>query len=119
MMSRLENPRPAVKDAQSLKENEFRTVELTPGQTQLVRLGDENVTVYNVDGAFYATQEECTHAGGPLSEGSLDGRVITCPLHGSRFDVTNGTLVRGPAKRPLKTYRVVVDGPVARVEKNS
>src|SRR5512142_1307926 len=110
---------PAAKVEQNLKENEFRTVELTPGQTRSVRLGDENVAVYNVDGVFYATQEECTHAGGPLSEGDLDGRLITCPLHGSRFDVSNGTLVRGPAKRPLKTYRVVVDGPVARVEKNS
>jgi nitrite reductase/ring-hydroxylating ferredoxin subunit len=100
----------------TLKENEFRASELAPGHTRLVRVDGQAVAVYNVDGAFFATQEECTHAGGPLSEGDLDGCVITCPLHGSRFDVTTGKVVRGPADESLKTFRVTMEGEIGRVE---
>ena len=50
----------------------------------------EEAAVYNIDGAFYATGNACTHTGGPLSEGDLAGQVVTCPLHGSQFDVTTG-----------------------------
>ncbi|HLF36812.1 MAG TPA: Rieske (2Fe-2S) protein, partial [Anaerolineales bacterium] len=59
---------------------------------------------------------DCTHEGGPLSEGDLQGTVITCPWHGSRFDVTSGKLVRGPTQRPLQTFRVSVEGELARVD---
>ena len=74
------------------------------------------MAVYNVDGTFYATQDECTHADGPLSEGDMDGAVVICPWHASCFDVTTGAVVEGPAKEPLQVYRVVVDGDVGRVE---
>ncbi len=100
-----------------LKANEFHASELAPGRARLVTVDGEDVAVYNVDGTLYATQERCTHAGGPLSRGTLRGRVIECPRHGSRFDVTNGTVMRGPATQALKTYRVVVADGVARVEK--
>lgn len=98
-----------------LNDNEFRTAEVAPGQIKLVRVGDENVAVFNVDGTFFATQEACTHQGGPLSEGALEGNCITCPIHGSRFDVTTGAVVRGPATKMLKTYRVEVQGAIAGV----
>ena len=99
-----------------LKSNEFRPGELESGDVISVKAGDEEVAVYDVDGALYATQAACTHQGGPLNEGELNGRVVTCPWHGSRFDVTTGQVVRGPAKAALKTYCVVVEGDVARVE---
>jgi nitrite reductase/ring-hydroxylating ferredoxin subunit len=102
-----------------MKENEFRASELKPGQTRLVKVGGEGVAVYNVGGTFFATQNDCTHAWGPLSEGELDGKVITCPLHGSRFDVTTGTVVGGPAEEALKTFQVTLDGEIARVEKKA
>jgi nitrite reductase/ring-hydroxylating ferredoxin subunit len=57
-----------------------------------------------------------THRQGPLSEGTLDGSTVTCPLHGAQFNVWTGAVLRGPAKDPLKTYRVTVDGEVGRVE---
>ena len=100
-----------------MKENEFRTSELKPGQTRLVKVGSEGVAVYNVGGTFFATQNECTHAWGPLSEGELDGKVITCPLHGSRFDVSDGKVLGGPADEALKTFQVILEGEIARVEK--
>lgn len=103
----------------TLGANEFRVTDVTSGQTRLVQVGEQSVAIYNVGGTFFATQDECTHQGGPLSEGNLDGNIVTCPLHGSRFNVTTGEVVRGPAKKPVETFRVTVNGDVARVEKNS
>lgn len=51
-----------------------------------------------------------------MSEGTFDGSTVTCPLHGSQFNVRTGAVLRGPAKDPLKTYRVTVDGEVGRVD---
>jgi len=99
-----------------LAENEFRLADVPPGKMLLVRLRGQAVSVYNVDGKYYATQDECTHADGPLSEGELEGTVITCPWHGSCFDVTDGKVACGPADQPLRTYRVVVEGEIGRVE---
>ncbi|MCL4394313.1 MAG: Rieske 2Fe-2S domain-containing protein [Chloroflexi bacterium] len=100
----------------ALRANEFRAADLKPGQARLVQVDDESVAVFNVGGTLFATQEECTHMGGPLSDGSLDGEVVTCPLHGSCFNVTTGEVVRGPAKKALKTFRVTVEADTARVE---
>ena len=100
-------------------ENEFSINDVGLGKSRLLRVGEENVAVFNVDGKFFATQEECTHAGGPLSEGALEDKVVTCPMHGSRFDVTSGEVVRGPAQRPLKTYKVEIQAGIGRVVKSS
>jgi uncharacterized protein YbjT (DUF2867 family)/nitrite reductase/ring-hydroxylating ferredoxin subunit len=95
-----------------LKENEFRIREVPPGSVLLI--GD--VAVFNVEGGFCATQAMCTHRQGPLSEGAIDGSTVTCPLHGAQFNVWTGAVLHGPAKDPLKTYAVTVDGDVGRVE---
>jgi nitrite reductase/ring-hydroxylating ferredoxin subunit len=52
--------------------------------------------IANVDGDFYAIGNSCTHAGGDLSKGSLEGKIVTCPRHGAKFDVTTGKVVSGP-----------------------
>ena len=110
MMAPLATPAP------SLRENEVRVEDLKPGQAKRVQVEGEAVAVYNVGGVFYATQDACTHVGGPLSEGDLDEQMIVCPWHASCFDVTNGEVLCGPANKPLRTYRVVVTGDVVRVE---
>lgn len=99
-----------------LAANEFRVADLRPGHAVQLYVDDAAVAVYNVDGTFYATQDECTHADGPLSEGDLEGATIVCPWHASCFDVTTGAVLKGPARQPLQTYRVVIDGDVGRVE---
>ncbi|MCC7354394.1 MAG: Rieske 2Fe-2S domain-containing protein, partial [Anaerolineae bacterium] len=99
-----------------LKPNEFRPAEIPPGHVSIVQLDGEAVAVHNVEGTFYATQNACTHRQGSLSDGDLQGRVITCPLHGSQFDVTTGQVLRGPAAKPLRLFRVTVDGGIGRVE---
>jgi uncharacterized protein YbjT (DUF2867 family)/nitrite reductase/ring-hydroxylating ferredoxin subunit len=95
-----------------LKENEFRISEVPPGSVLLV--GD--VAVFSVDGGFCATQARCPHRQGPLSEGTVDGSTVTCPLHGAQFNIWTGAVLRGPAKDSLKTYRVTVEGDVGRVD---
>ena len=59
------------------------TGELTPGKMRAVRLGEEEVMLVNVDGNYYAISDTCSHRGGTLSEGDLDGEQIECPLHGA------------------------------------
>jgi nitrite reductase/ring-hydroxylating ferredoxin subunit len=98
-----------------LKLNEFSTAALKTGRIGLVEVEGELVAVYNVDGEFYATSNTCPHAQGPLDEGELNGKIATCPTHGSCFDVTSGAVTRGPASEALRTYRVEVDGDIGRV----
>jgi nitrite reductase/ring-hydroxylating ferredoxin subunit len=100
----------------TIKPNEFLASNVGPGNATVVRVNGERVAVFNVAGTFYATQAACTHAGGPLEQGDLQGRIVTCPWHGSRFDVATGRVAHGPAQAPIKTYRVTIDGEVVRVE---
>ena len=66
--------------------------------------------VANVEGKYYAIGNVCTHVGGPLAEGTLEGYEIECPWHGSKFDVRSGEPTRPPAKRPEPTYEIKVEG---------
>ena len=68
------------------------------------------VAVFNVGGRLFAIDATCPHAGGPLDRGRIDGTTVTCPWHGSQFDVRSGAVVRGPAAHPVRPYRVRVDG---------
>lgn len=75
-----------------------------------VSLGSEEVMIVNVQGRFYAIGNRCTHVGGPLAQGTLEGSVVECPWHGSKFDVTTGKVVGPPARLPEPVYEVAVDG---------
>jgi nitrite reductase/ring-hydroxylating ferredoxin subunit len=94
------------------KSGEFQMSQVPPGSALLVGAA----AVFNVAGRVCATQAKCTHRGGPLSEGALDGSTVTCPWHGSQFDVCTGAVRRGPAREPLETYPVTVEGDVGRVD---
>ncbi len=90
-----------------------RAEEVPPGTVRVFEVQDEFVAVANVDGQFCAFADVCTHDDGPLVEGQLEGRVVTCPRHGARFDVCTGQVLRLPAVVPLPTYEVrVVDGEI-------
>ena len=74
-------------------------------------LDGERILVANVGGEFYAMKAECNHRGGPLDEGTLEGNVVTCPLHGSKWDVKTGGLLEFVRPLPPEpTYKVKVDG---------
>lgn len=84
-------------------------------QRQLTRVmaGAVPVVLLRDGEKISAIDATCTHAGGPLDEGQLDGNVVTCPWHGSRFCVTNGKILDGPATVPAPRYDVRVrDGQV-------
>jgi nitrite reductase/ring-hydroxylating ferredoxin subunit len=64
------------------------------------------VLAVNLGGEVFCLGGRCSHAGAPLAEGTLDGQVLTCPWHYSQFNITSGQVLRGPAYKPLKVYRV-------------
>ena len=64
------------------------------------------VSVARVDGKLYAFDDLCTHAACPLSAGMLTGTTILCQCHGCRYDITTGSVLNGPAVRPLTIYQV-------------
>ena len=72
--------------------------------------GGHEIAVANVDGTFYALSDICTHRRCSLSKGELDGTALECICHGSRFDVSTGDVLRGPAKRSVQVYAVRVQG---------
>jgi glycine betaine catabolism B len=74
-----------------------------------VEVDGEKVCIANVEGKYYAIGNVCTHMGGPLAEGTLEGHVVQCPWHGSRFDITNGKVLRPPAMREEPTYEVKIE----------
>jgi 3-phenylpropionate/trans-cinnamate dioxygenase ferredoxin subunit len=83
---------------------------LAPGQMTRVIADGVPVLLCNVDGEFYAVEDVCTHDGGALDGGELDGCRIMCPRHGAFFDVITGKALTLPAITPLPTYTVRIDG---------
>ena len=69
--------------------------EIPEGQMKLFTIGDKNILIANFEGIYYAINGRCTHMGGDLSKGKLEGKVVTCPRHGSQFDVTTCTCISG------------------------
>jgi 3-phenylpropionate/trans-cinnamate dioxygenase ferredoxin subunit len=96
-----------------------RVHDVPPGTATIARIGDIEVAVVNVDGTFYAIDNECTHRGGSLGDGEINTDwsdwAIQCPLHGSVFDVRTGEVLNPPAVTPVQTYNVEVDGDAIRV----
>jgi nitrite reductase/ring-hydroxylating ferredoxin subunit len=86
------------------------TSELTPGVMKSYQVAGKEILIANVNGSYYSIDNHCTHIGGPLAIGKLDGYVVTCPLHGSQFDVRTGAVVRSPARMPEPRHEVRVEG---------
>jgi len=84
--------------------------DFTPGKMQKITVDGKDVLVANIDGTYYAVNDTCTHAGASLSEGNLDGAIITCGWHGAKFDCKTGKLSAFPAKiKDLNSYKIVVE----------
>jgi 3-phenylpropionate/trans-cinnamate dioxygenase ferredoxin subunit len=71
-----------------------RADELRDGEMKKVEVDGRELLLARVEGVYYAIEDRCPHMGGDLSKGSLQGSVVTCPKHGSQFDVRDGQLVR-------------------------
>jgi 3-phenylpropionate/trans-cinnamate dioxygenase ferredoxin component len=85
------------------------TEEIPSGRIKLVDVHGDRVAVANVEGSFYAFSDECTHDGGPLSDGDLEGEIVTCPWHFSRFNVRTGEIVESPAEEVVAVYEIKVE----------
>lgn len=74
------------------------------------------ITVADVQGTYYAFDDECTHEQCSLAEGDLAGTTLTCMCHGAQFDVRSGAVLAPPAIVPVKVYRTRIDGDVLHIE---
>ncbi len=80
------------------------------GQVKTFAVNKHHLALCNVEGTYFATQDLCTHDGGPLGEGELIDHEIECPRHGGRFDVRTGEVTALPPMFPIKTFPVRVEG---------
>jgi NAD(P)H-dependent nitrite reductase small subunit len=93
-----------------------RKSEITEQSAKLVQIEDKRIALFNLGGQFYALDDTCPHADGPLSEGSIEGEDIECPWHGSRFNIKTGEVNAPPAIENVAKYNVRVSGDDIEVE---
>ena len=93
-----------------------RVDEVTPGNMKGVTIVGKDILITNIDGHYYAIGGKCTHAGGTLAKGKLEGKIVTCPRHGSKFDVTTGNRIAGPATQNEPKHQVKVEGKSIQVD---
>jgi nitrite reductase/ring-hydroxylating ferredoxin subunit len=74
------------------------------------------IAIAKVGDVFYAFDDTCTHQGCSLADGELNDTTVTCPCHGSEFNVTNGEVLHGPAREPVRSYPIRVEDGVLRAD---
>jgi nitrite reductase/ring-hydroxylating ferredoxin subunit len=99
---------------------EFITVatidEVPPGRAKLVEVNGNEIALFNIAGTFHAIDNSCTHVGGPLCEGEINGVEVTCPWHGAVFDLSTGRALGPPAFEAVSRYEVRVEGSDVQIE---
>jgi nitrite reductase (NADH) small subunit len=98
-----------VEMAEAVFRNVARVKDIRPGTVRSVQVGDQEIAIANVDGEFFATQHACLHLHGPLGEGRLEGKTLSCPWHGWQYDVRTGKNEFDRAIQ-LQTFEVRVEG---------
>jgi chlorite dismutase len=104
---------PSESAAGQARSDEWKAVasldDLPEGASKLVYAGGVQVALFNAGGKVYALANRCPHANGPLVDGELDGSSVKCPVHDSRFDLSTGQPLGGPASRPVTTFETRVE----------
>ena len=102
------------------------TSEIPAGAMKMVKAMGEEILLINSGNAYYAIANRCTHRRGDLSKGHLEGNIIKCPVHGSKFDVTTGKNVDGPTvlfikgkTGDLKSYQLKIVGNAIHIAQKS
>jgi 3-phenylpropionate/trans-cinnamate dioxygenase ferredoxin component len=80
-----------------------------PGK-EVFEVGDRFIVLFHLDGRFYALDDCCTHDGGSLGHGRLEGFAIVCPRHGARFDIRDGRVLAMPAVTDTLSHEVAIEG---------
>jgi nitrite reductase/ring-hydroxylating ferredoxin subunit len=86
------------------------TTDIQPSNMKEVQVDGDSICIANVDGNYYAIGNICTHEGGPLADGTLEGYEVECPWHASKFDVRTGEVKEPPASEPEPVYQIKIDG---------
>jgi 3-phenylpropionate/trans-cinnamate dioxygenase ferredoxin subunit len=89
--------------------------ELTPGNFKVVDVDDVLIAVFNVDGEYYAIEDNCTHDGDCLTGGDIEGDEIICPRHGARFSIKTGAALTAPAYEDTPTFPVQIENGMVQV----
>jgi nitrite reductase/ring-hydroxylating ferredoxin subunit len=92
------------------------TSDIPEGTAKIVDVGGTAIAVFHRPEGWFAIANTCTHRGGPLGEGEVDGFVVTCPWHGGQYDIRTGALVSPPPPRGVSAYDVAVEGDAVMVE---
>ena len=87
-----------------------RASEVPDGRPEVFEVEDRHIAVYRLDDGYYAIEDICTHDGGPLAEGEVEGHEVICPRHGARFDIKTGAALCMPAVTPVEPYPVRLHG---------
>ena len=82
--------------------------DIEPSSMKAVDVAGEKVCIINIEGNYYAIGNVCTHVGGPLDEGTLEGYEVECPWHGSKFDFRTGEPTKPPARQAVSKYQVKI-----------
>lgn len=77
---------------------------IPPGACRVVEIDDAKIAVYNLDGDYFAIEDVCTHDGGELASGAVEGDQVICPRHGARFCIRTGAVLSPPAYEPLHCF---------------
>ena len=88
---------------------------LAPGERRVVGMDDTQIVVFNLDGQYYAIENVCTHDGGQLAGGTVEGDHIICPRHGARFCLRTGAALSAPAYEPINTFPVRIENGMVQV----
>ncbi len=92
------------------------TSEIPPGEGRCFETEGREIAVFNLGGSFYCIDNTCTHAGGPLGEGTVQGEQVECPWHGANFNVKTGQVLSAPAAEGVACHKVRVNGSDIEVE---
>lgn len=83
--------------------------EIQPGKCKVVDIDDVLIAVYNLDGLLYAIEDVCTHDGGELASGTVEGNEVICPRHGARFCIKTGKALTPPAYEDIYCFPVRIE----------
>jgi len=85
-----------------------KITDIPDGKMKVFDVKGKKVFVANYGRRFYCCDNACPHVGGPLGEGHLDKTTVTCPWHGSQFDITSGKVLAGSAQKNIQTHKITV-----------
>ena len=91
---------------------------IASGDYAQIELDAQLIAVFNIHGTFYAIDDVCTHDGGELAGGAIDGDVVICPRHGARFCLRTGAALTPPAYEPVRTYETRVNEGIVEIRDN-